>query len=254
MSEFRPIPGFTRYEINWEGVVRRRLPARNARVGGIIKQYRPGGVSLIYDGAPTHKGAVTQRWTQIVPAIASAFGVSIRDVLERDSLPDEEWRPVVGYEELYDVSTHGRVRRMAGHTTIIGKILRNVRFSNGYEVVTLSDRNVKKIWSIHRLVAKAFIPNPDEKPDVNHIDGVKHHNGVENLEWAEKSENTQHAYRTGLAHGVRGAAHRSAKFTPEQIVEIRASTLRQAALARQYGCSNSVISEIRARKTYKNVP
>lgn len=110
---------------------------------------------------------------------------------------NEVWRPVVGYEGLYEVSNIGRVRRKLGETERIlkGYIATNIH----YMVVDLSKGDNKaKQYSIHRLVAQAFIPNPKNKPCVNHIDGNKLNNSVDNLEWCSYSENLTHAYRTGL--------------------------------------------------------
>ena len=74
--------------------------------------------------------------------------------------------------------------------------------SSGYLVTSVIDNNgVKKIWLVHRLVALAFIPNEDNKPVVNHIDGVKHNNTVHNLEWCTSEYNNKHAVETGLHKG-----------------------------------------------------
>ncbi|SDX80785.1 NUMOD3 domain-containing DNA-binding protein [Hymenobacter psychrophilus] len=78
----------------------------------------------------------------------------------------------------------------------------------GYLQVFLKLNNGSKKWrKIHRLVAGRFIPNPENKPDVNHRDGNKESNGVNNLEWVTKSENTRHAYATGLMKAKRGPEH-----------------------------------------------
>lgn len=79
-----------------------------------------------------------------------------------------------------------------------------VQISNaGYARVELHDRNVARKYSVHRLVAEAFVPNPEGKPHVNHIDGNKLNNAASNLEWTTQSENQLHAYRAGLQRGYR---------------------------------------------------
>lgn len=93
----------------------------------------------------------------------------------------------------YEVSNTGRVRRKGSDVD------KASRERKGYLAVNLYKDGKESCRTIHRLVAEAFIPNPECKPDVNHIDGVKHNNFVENLEWATKSENMLHAYQTGLA-------------------------------------------------------
>ena len=108
----------------------------------------------------------------------------------------ETWKAVKGYEGLYEVSRTGIVRgiRRSGCT---GEPLRPQEW-RGYLSVILTKGCVSKHKKVHRLVAEAFIPNPEGKRTVNHIDGRKTNNAVENLEWATHSENYRHAYATGL--------------------------------------------------------
>ena len=116
----------------------------------------------------------------------------------------EEWKPVDGYEGLYEVSNRGRVRSLDRFTTgnrnrkIKGKILRNCHNQLNYCIVQLCKDGVPKKTRVHRLVASAFIPNDEGKPYVNHIDGDPSNNDVSNLEWCTQAENIQHAYETGL--------------------------------------------------------
>ena len=101
----------------------------------------------------------------------------------------EIWKDIKGYEGLYQVSNLGNVKR---NNHILYKTLRN------YLGVKLSKNNIKKFKSIHRLVAETFIPNLENKKQVNHIDGNKLNNCVDNLEWCTASENTKHAFKIGL--------------------------------------------------------
>lgn len=116
---------------------------------------------------------------------------------------EEIFKDIPGYEGIYQVSNLGRVKRLA-HVSRQGHHLDEYIFKNqydnfGYTYVTLSDGSKNgKQWTIHRLVAITFIPNPDNKPCVNHKDGVKDNNVVSNLEWCTAKENAQHAIRTGL--------------------------------------------------------
>lgn len=107
----------------------------------------------------------------------------------------ELWKPIKGYEGLYEVSILGEV--------ISAKTRKNLKQTehNGkqpYFYVTLSKQSKMKKWLVHRLVAEAFIPNPDNKKQVNHIDGDVHNNKVSNLEWVTNTENTNHAYENHL--------------------------------------------------------
>lgn len=106
----------------------------------------------------------------------------------------EIWKDVKGFEGLYQVSNIGNVRRKKH---LLFKTLRN------YYGVKLCKNNIKCFKYIHRLVAEAFIPNPDNKPQVNHIDGNKLNNNVNNLEWVTISENGKHAYKIGLEKPTR---------------------------------------------------
>ena len=103
------------------------------------------------------------------------------------------WKSIQGYEHLYEVSTQGEIRAKKTQ-----KILKPFLRNGGYKTVTLCKNGIKKHYAIHRLVALAFIPNPNNKPMVNHIDGCKLTNTTCNLEWVTCSENHLHAYRIGL--------------------------------------------------------
>ena len=120
-------------------------------------------------------------------------------------IQDEVWKDIEGYEGLYQVSTCGNVKslpkvRRNGTGTYIQKerLLKPSNTSTGYKKVELCKDGKRKGFKVHRLVAIAFIPNPDNKPEVNHIDGNKINNNIDNLEWVTSSENSVHAYETGL--------------------------------------------------------
>jgi hypothetical protein len=127
---------------------------------------------------------------------------------------EEIWLPVVGYESYFEISNCGNIRSLeriicfetkskSGKPITKTNIIKskNLKISignHGYYQVNLCVNGTQKTVNVHRLVAKAFIPNPENKPEVNHKDGVKTNCTVFNLEWNTCSENNQHAYDTGL--------------------------------------------------------
>lgn len=116
----------------------------------------------------------------------------------------EVFVPINGYETLYEISNTGKVKSLAKfkgtrYTQYIPERIMKPRPNTyGYLQVGLCLRNVKKPVYVHRLVASHFINNPENKKEVNHIDGDKHNNKVENLEWCTRMENEKHSYSIGL--------------------------------------------------------
>lgn len=120
---------------------------------------------------------------------------------------DELWLPSVEFPDYYDVSSFGRVRNKSGYV-----LAQNLHKTNCWRV-RLCIRKNKFSRSVHRMVAQAFIPNPEDKPEVNHIDGDRLNNNIDNLEWVTKRENMDHAVRTGLINNEFGEDARNFKGT-----------------------------------------
>ena len=177
--------------------------------------------------------------------------------LDFNDLPGEEWRDVIGYEGLYQVSNYGRVKSFHNN----GVRTLNPSFADypGYYVVNLTKNGKQQTQYVHILVAQAFIPNPENKSYVNHIDGDKLNNCLENLEWTTPTENSRHAWRNGLIKSRTGTKNLHSKLTPEQVRYIRFNykphdeNFSMVALARKFNVSKSTIYLVLARRTYKDV-
>jgi hypothetical protein len=130
----------------------------------------------------------------------------VKDALAYEPDPDlEVWKPVPGYEGLYEVSNYGRVRRIFRYGRPYVSLCKPKLTKDGYFETALIHNKKAKFIRTHRLVAMAFCDNPYHKPEVNHIDGDKLNNFAGNLEWCTSSENQIHAYRLGLQKVSGGA-------------------------------------------------
>lgn len=158
----------------------------------------------------------------------------------------EEYRDVVGFEVYFQISNLGNVFSKRSN-----RILKQAKSKRGYWTLATRIGGIAHCFKVHRLVADAFIPNPESKPLVNHIDGCKTNNMLSNLEWVTHAENVAHALATGLLL-PRPSPNR--KLTADQVREIRTSKLSQIKLGEIYGIDQSSISRIKRRENYKDVP
>lgn len=165
----------------------------------------------------------------------------------------EIWKRLIYQGKEYDaleVSTHGRLRNVITET-----IYKFHTTKNGYLIasITFGSRQSKKTFRAHKCVAETFIPNPDNKPSINHIDGNKTNNNVSNLEWVTNKENSAHAWKNNLS-----APHKSAnrKLTEDEIAYIRSNyvpmsrTFGARPLARKFNVHHSTVQSILKNETY----
>lgn len=182
----------------------------------------------------------------------------------------EIWRDVKGFESLYEVSSLARVRakgrnvvrKFNGEHICYKKplILKQELSNVGYYKVSLYKDKKYHHRTIHRLVAESFIPNPDNKPCVNHINGDHICNFPENLEWVTYSENSLHSYRIGLSN-AKADKNGRASMTNKDVVYIRkiykASKMLKEYFcrkyAKKYGCSRTTIFRIVNESHWKSI-
>lgn len=169
-------------------------------------------------------------------------------------MADEVWRDIKGYEGLCQVSNVGKVRsfaRRGSWKTRILKLQQSVKRGN-YFYVRLYKNNKELSYFVHRLVAKAFIPNLENKPQINHKNGNRFDNTEANLEWVTCKENLRHADII-LGKKSRGEDCSFAKLTKEQVQEIRDSNLSDKDNAVKFNVSRANITMIRLQYTWKGV-
>ena len=164
----------------------------------------------------------------------------------------EYWLDIPDYEG-YQVSNHGRVRNKK-----TGKILKPYLTREYYRVSLYNDSG-RKCKLIHRLVAEAFLTNPQQKPAINHINGRKTDNNLSNLEWVSASENMSHAHSNGLRPKIntQGENNGFSKLTEAQVIQIKYllnySKLTQKAIASQFNISKSTVQDIKLGRRWSHV-
>lgn len=127
--------------------------------------------------------------------------------------------------------------------------------NQGYYRISLSNNNIKKTYSVHGLVAEAFIPNPNNYPFINHKDGNKLNNNDWNLEWCTNSQNLKHAYKLGLKSAI-GVNNGRSKLTNEQVLQIKiliSKNIKLLNISKLYNISYTVISEIKRGIKWKHL-
>ena len=176
----------------------------------------------------------------------------------------ELWKDIDGYEGLYQVSNFGRIKSLP-KTWICGNkkskrfkpetLLKPSYITCGYLQVWLSKDNVPKSYRVHRLVAKSFIPNPNNKETINHINGIKDDNRVENLEWNTIQENLNHALVNNLRVFAKGEKHGNSVLNKEKVLEIRKMEgfYTKTDIAKKFNVSHKTIRCVLNRSTWQHV-
>ena len=178
----------------------------------------------------------------------------------------EIWKDIdnfFNFGDIYQVSNMGRVKskerrvRAKNYTRIVReRIMSLSNDKDGYKKVTLCRNGKSKTVRVHILVAREFVDNPEGKPQVNHINGKKYDNNVNNLEWVTLSENRAHAYRTGLQRCLSGENCNFSKLKEIEVVKIKKlikKGFNDLEISKMFNVSRTNITLIRLGKNWKHV-
>ena len=183
-----------------------------------------------------------------------------------ENTQEEIWKDILELNSLYQVSNKGNIRVKkrivnspmikCGYRILTAKLIKTQDNHKGYKKVTISLNGKKNTFMAHRLVAKCFIENPLNKEQVNHKNGIKDDNRVENLEWCTGSENVRHAMKTGLAKNFGTGSYKS-KLTDKQVLKIRelySHGIEINEIVKDIGIvMRSTIMMVIKRKTWKHI-
>lgn len=157
----------------------------------------------------------------------------------------EMWQDINGFQGLYMVNPNGDIM-----SCVRNKILKACLDTKGYKIIRLSKLGKKKTTTIHRLVGLAFVPNPNNKPQINHKDGDKLNNCYWNLEWCTRDENIAHAKEIGLI--AYGEYNTAAKLSNEQAIGIFTDQSRSySELSKAYNVSKRCVGFIKNKETWR---
>lgn len=173
----------------------------------------------------------------------------------------EIWKPIPGYS-LYEASNMGYIKTHNWKNKGVTRIMKPALDGSGYlRTMLLSDKGKFDTIKVHRIIALTFIDNPENKPQINHMNCIKTDNRVENLEWVTVSENHKHAYKQNR-RSMRGECNSCATLTDAQVIEIRAAYkygkkgkdgITKKEIAEKYNTSFNVIKQLVQGRTWKHL-
>jgi hypothetical protein len=159
---------------------------------------------------------------------------------------------ILGYKGYYIDNNFNIVSKKNGKKHIMKCHIRRV----GYYYVTLRKNTKHHNLLIHRIIATAFISNPENKPQVNHINGIKTDNRLENLEWVTAQENTIHGYNAGLHNLCQGEKHHWSKLKKKDVIEIRRrkdNGEKSITIAKDFNIARCTVNRINSRKSWRHL-
>lgn len=174
----------------------------------------------------------------------------------------EEWFDIPNFEGIYQVTRSGKIKKIgkkSKYKDLIypDKMMKHNTHTNKYKYITFMVDGVKKYYSIHRLLASIFIANPENKPQVNHINGIKDDNRLENLEWVTLSGNMQHAAKNGLLKPKRGESNYGARLCEDDVRSIRRMSdvhgIPITHIAKMYDMGSTIIWMIVKRRKWASI-
>jgi hypothetical protein len=180
-------------------------------------------------------------------------------------MENEIWKPVKDYEEYYEVSENGNIRTIERYISLPShtylkkqKLLTLYKDGRGYLHVKLYDGKGKcKSMTVHRIVAMTFIENPENLPEVNHIDHNKKNNILSNLEWMSRGDNIKHSYIHRDPKTYKGSGNKNAKLTEDDVINIRKEYAEYKTsyknLSAKYNVGTTLIGYIINNKVWKHV-
>lgn len=168
-------------------------------------------------------------------------------------LAGELWLDIHGFENKYQVSNMGRIRVLNRQNRGLAEIMvQGIKASRDrYCMIQLYKKNIPYTFTVHRLVAAHWVPNPNNFPEVNHKQGIKTDNRATELEWITHLENIRHAYKVLKVNS--GLKSHKSKFTKDDVLNIYASPKTHRELGRLYNVSHSVIGFIKRKQSYLDV-
>lgn len=173
---------------------------------------------------------------------------------------EEIWKDIPGYNGKYKASNLGNIKSMNYHRGKKEKILKSYKNHSGYFMVSVCRNNKRETYSCHYLVAITFIPNPENKPEINHRDLNKKNNCIENLEWITHIDNAKHAVKNGVKFGgnheyCMGEKNVTSKLKNKDIPIIRSlyPKLNFVQIAKKFNVNRKTIEHIIYKRTWKSI-